>query len=118
MTTPHLPPLSPGDRVRFVSSYVPGLEEGTVVDQIDGGYLVIHDLGDNGVWRRDELIHIDDDSIPITMSTSGAMRIFCRKFEVPENLQGYLNVPLCIERLIQDGDIFHTDEFGIYRAKK
>jgi hypothetical protein len=51
------------------------------------------------------------------MGTSGAMRIFCRKFEVPEDLQGYLNVPVCIERLLEDGDIFHTDQFGVYRAK-
>jgi hypothetical protein len=121
MTTPHLPPLSPGDRVRFVSSYVRGLsqmEEGTVAAQVEGGYLVIPDLANNGVWARDELIHIDGDSIPITMSTSGAMRFFCRKFEVPEDLQGYLSVPLCIEHLIADGDIFHTDQFGVYRAKE
>ncbi len=118
MATSPLPPLSPGARVRFVSSYAPGLEEGTVVDQVEGGYLVIHDLGDNGVWARDELIHIDGDSIPITMSTSGAMRLFCRKFEVPEDLQGYLDEAACIERLLEDGDIFHTDQFGVYRAKE
>lgn len=57
------------------------------------------------------------DSVPVTMGTSGAMRLFCRKFEVPEDLQHYLNVPVCIERLIEDGDIFHTDQFGVYRAK-
>ena len=119
VSTP-LPPLSPGDRVRFVSSYVRGLsplEEGTVVDKVEGGYLVIPDLANNGVWSREELIHIDGDGDSITMSTSGAMRFFCRKYDVPEDLQGYLDEDACIERLIKDGDIFHTNYPGIYRAK-
>ena len=116
-----LPPLNPGDRVRFVARSGRGLssmEEGTVAAQVEGGYLVIPDLADNGVWAREELIHIDGDSTPIALSTSGAMRLFCRKFEVPEDLQHYLNVPVCIERLLEDGDIFHTDQFGVYRAKE
>jgi hypothetical protein len=95
-------------------------DEGIIVKQVgDDGYLVEHNNPQNWyVWSREELIHImDGDSIPVTMGTSGAMRIFCRKFEVPEDLQGYLNVPVCIERLLEDGDIFHTDQFGVYRAK-
>jgi len=120
MPTFPLPPLSPGARVRFIGP--PGrvpLGEGIVVARVDGAYLVKHDGAQTGcLWAPHELIFCDGDSIPVTMGTSGAMRFFCRKFEVPEDLQGYLNVPVCIERLLDDGDIFHTDQFGVYRAKE
>jgi hypothetical protein len=120
MPTFPLPPLSPGARVRFIGP--PGrvpLGEGIVDKEVDGGYLIEYGNPTTwDVWSREDLVLCDGDSIPVTMGTSGAMRIFCRKFEVPEDLQGYLNVPVCIERLLEDGDIFHTDQFGVYRAKE
>jgi hypothetical protein len=95
------------------------LGEGIVDKEVDGGYLIEYGNPTTwDVWSREDLVLCDGDSIPVTMGASGAMRLFCRKFEVPEDLQGYLNVPVCIERLLEDGDIFHTDQFGVYRAKE